>query len=262
MSKMSPLNKTQLEITQSETSQSIKNSSPKKSSSFYFTIETEDAIAEYNDASNFVNKQRIYDEKIKYPFSKIAENLINRYSFPYFNVASENLKDDVISHMLLNIHKYKKGKGKAFSYFSVMVKNYLIGGNNEHYRFLTHHYDLDNDESTFDIIDESQEKKRNYEIDEFVLLMKKYWENNMSIVFKNKKELKVVNAVLQLFDSCENIENFNKKALYLIIREITDLKTQYITTVVNKMKEHNKKMLLLYNVNGVFDTDVSSSIFI
>jgi len=41
---------------------------------------------------------------------------------------------------------------------------------------------------------------------------------------------------LELFRTRDNIENFNKKALYILIRERTGLKTQIITKTVNNIK--------------------------
>jgi hypothetical protein len=49
---------------------------------------------------------------------------------------------------------------------------------------------------------------------------------------------------LELFRRAEFIENFNKKSLYLLIREMTGHPTHYITKVLNKMKG---KQMELYN---------------
>ena len=34
----------------------------------------------------------------------------------------------------MNMHKFTEGKGKAFSYFSIVAKNYLILHNNNNYK--------------------------------------------------------------------------------------------------------------------------------
>ena len=56
-------------------------------------------------------------------------------------------------------------------------------------------------------------------------------------VYSKKRDIRIVDAVLTIFRERENIENFNKKALYIIIREMTDVKTLYITRVVNTLKK-------------------------
>jgi len=59
----------------------------------------------------------------------------------------------------------------------------------------------------------------------------------------------------------ENIENFNKKALYILIREMTNVETAHITTVVNVLKKHYKKILNKYYKQGTIIVDTSGSFF-
>ena len=49
-------------------------------------------------------------------------------------------------------------------------------------------------------------------------------------------EEKVLNAIRMLFDEADNIEIFNKKAIYLYMREITGLNTKQIVNNLNKMR--------------------------
>ena len=50
-------------------------------SKMYFTLETEQAIIAYNKSENLRERNTLYSEKIKYPFEKIAENVLNTYKF-------------------------------------------------------------------------------------------------------------------------------------------------------------------------------------
>ena len=59
----------------------------------------------------------------------------------------------------------------------------------------------------------------------------------------------------------EDIENFNKKALYILIREMTNVETAHITSVVNVFKKHYKKLLNTFNTNGTIIRDTSGSFF-
>ena len=156
------------------------------------------------------------------------------------------------------MHKYQQEKGRAFSYFSILAKNYLILGNNEHWKFkkISQRIDTNATEYAFDIIDEAQNKKQNDDTPEFIKMMVEYWENNLTTIFTKRQEMMIADAVLTLFRRSINIENFNKKALYLMIREMTGLRTQYITAVVNKMREHNNILIEEYNAIGYFDTEM------
>ena len=72
----------------------------------------------------------------------------------------------------------------------------------------------------------------------------------MNVIFTRKKDIRVAAAIVELFRRRENIEIYNKKALYIMIREMADVKTQYITKVVNQMKRIYKDMWIEYNKNG------------
>ena len=69
--------------------------------------------------------------------------------------------------------------------------------------------------------------------------------------FNKKRDIQIADAILELFRRSQYIENFNKKHLYLLIREMTDCKTHYITKVVNEMKKHQIKMLNDYLDHGM-----------
>lgn len=228
-----------------------------KKRNIYFTKETENAIVEYNNETDPTIKQKIYRAKIEKPINKLVENIINRFKFPYFNDVTENLQADVVSFIIMNIHKYDQNKGKAFSYFSILVKNYLIQGNDENYKFRKIQQVIDpaNPDHSFDLIDEDKHKKQNNDMPEFIDLLIQYWDNNINKIFSKKQEIMIADAILNLFKMSENIENFNKKSLFLMIREMTGLKTQYITSVVNKMRVHHDKLKEKYYTGGYFDVN-------
>ena len=228
----------------------------KRKNKIYFTMDTEQAIIDYNSTDDPIEKDKIYRAGIEVAMNKLVENVINRFKFPYFHESTENIQKEVISFIISIIHKFKNEKGKAFSYFSVVAKNYLILENRAKYEHQKSHKTIDVHEgSTFDITDpDDQYRNRQHEYTEFTELMLEFWENNLLIIFKKQKDIKIADAVLELFRRAENIENFNKKALYVMIREMTGVKTQYITIVVNKMKAFMRNMLIEYQEHGVFDT--------
>ena len=100
----------------------------------YFTQETEDAIVKYNKTTDLEEREELYREYIEAPFDKLVENVINRFKFPYMEGTFEDVKSEVVSFLVMNLHKFTEGKGKAFSYFSVIAKNYLILHNNTAYK--------------------------------------------------------------------------------------------------------------------------------
>ena len=115
----------------------IKKIVKKKKRKVYFGQEVQDAIVEYNSSSNDSERNIIYGKRIHAAFDKLAENIINTFKFTYFDDPFVDVKHEVVAFMVMNMHKYDHSKGsKAFSYFSVVAKNYLILHNNNNYKKL------------------------------------------------------------------------------------------------------------------------------
>jgi hypothetical protein len=233
----------------------------KAKSRMYFTQITENAIIRYNGSEDSVLRNRIYNDHIAYAFDKLAENIIHTFKFYYFDVPSEQVKHEVVSFLVMNMHKFKEGKGKAFSYFSIVAKNYLILNNNNNYKKMKSHRELDILDFKRNLSSESQviDDKETYEV--FTEMMLDYWENNLPNIFKRQKDILVADAVLELFRRSQNMENFNKKALYVLIREMTGSNTQHITRVVNVMKRYYKRLFKEFQSTGSIDTSNTGSIF-
>ena len=96
---------------------------------------------------------------------------------------------------------------------------------------------------------------------EFVSQMLEYWDNNLTNIFHRQKDILVADSVLELFRKKDYIENFNKKALYIMIREMTGSNTQHITRVINQMKKYYFNMLQEFSADGQVDTSNTGSIF-
>lgn len=223
----------------------------KKKSKQYFTLDTEEAIIEYNKTTDQRTKNKLYVERIQYPFEKLAENILNTFKFSYFDISKEDVQMEVISNLIEKIHMFQEGKGKAFSYFSIVAKNYLILKNNGNYKRFKKTSLLSEMPENWSPENDFKETQFGEELNEFKELMLKYWDKNLTRVFTKKRDIQIADAVLELFRRSHHIENFNKKHLYLLIREMTDCKTHYITKVVNEMKKHQVKMLNDYLDNGM-----------
>ena len=205
----------------------------RKRKNYYFTDVTEKAIIRYNKEERPAMRNRIYNDHIKNAFDKLCENIIHTFKFYYFDVSSEEVKNEVVSFLVMNMHKYTEGKGKAFSYFTIVAKNYLILHNNNNYKKMKTHDKIDVMDWDRSIQTEISQKNTNQAYNEFVNQMLEYWDNNINVIFRRQKDVRVADAVLHIFRIKGNIENFNKKALYIMIREMTDVQTSKITQISN-----------------------------
>ena len=234
---------------------------PKKVKStpkMYFTKDTETSIIEYNKTTDDAIRNRIYEEKIKYAFDKLVENVFNTFKFTYFDIGPLDVQKETVSHLVSNIHKFEEGKGKAFSYFSIVAKNYLIFHNNNNYKRFNQQVNISETPSESTVCLQTNDSyHKDVEVDEFMRMMISYWESNVNKVFTKERDLSIANAVIELFRNYKRIDCFNKKALYFYIREMSDCRTQQITKVINKFKSHQDNITRLYRDNGTFSSKMN-----
>ena len=230
----------------------------KGSSRYYFTDRTEAAIIRYNNSDNPILRNKIYNEHIHKAFDKLCENIIHTFKFYYFDVPSEDVKHEVMSFLVMNMHKFKEGKGKAFSYFSIVAKNYLILHNNKNYKS----YKQKKDVSSLEYGDNMKITEDEFidETEQFLEQTLTFWDENINKVFKRHRDIMVVDSILELFRRRMFLENFNKKALYILIREMTGSNTQHITRVVNTLKKYHKRLMYEYTNFGQVDVNYTGSL--
>ena len=229
----------------------IKKIVKKKKRKVYFGQEVQDAVVEYNSSTNDSERNIIYGTRIHAAFDKLAENIINTFKFTYFDSQFDDVKNEVIAFLVMNMHKYDHSKGaKAFSYFSVVAKNYLILNNNNNYKKLKQHCDIDKLKTSARgmYLDKSDSHEASISLfmDELVF----YLEDNINTMFKKQRDLDIAYAIIELLKRREEIENFNKKSLYLLIREMTGVTTNNITKIMNVIRGHYSRLIKEYDKHG------------
>ncbi len=222
----------------------------KPTKNMYFTYITDQAIIAYNNEPSQNKRNKVFREHINYPFNKLVENIYHTFRFSYFDVPYEDVKAEVVAFLTEKIGKFQEGKGKAFSYFSIVAKNYLIIQNNANYAKMKLRTDTTEIDSARNIYAEVSLSDHQESLRDFTNLWIDWYDKNMNTIFYNKRDIMVADTILELFRIRDNIENFNKKALYILIRERTGLKTQNITKVLNIMKHDYMKMYSVYSKSG------------
>lgn len=237
----------------------------KNGTRMYFTQETEDAIVEYNATEDSALREKIFRERILQPFQKLVENVFNTFKFSYFETGPLDVQKECLTHLVANMHKFDpnrmsrndpKKKTRAFAYFSIIAKHYLILLNNTNYKKFNQNVEIseDRDENTIQL----QQDDKYYaqkELSDFIKLIIDFWEKNVNKIFTKQRDLNIANAVVELFRNSERIDAFNKKALYLYIREIASCKTQQITKVINRMKQYHDNIHKSYIDHGSLDSE-------
>lgn len=239
-----------------------------ESSRYYFTNETEQAIIRYNSCTDERERNKIYDKYIMRAFDKLAENLIHRFKFYHFDIPYEDVKHETIVHLIEKLNNYSEGKGKAFSYFSIVAKNYLINENNNNYDRFKNTTEVTAIDDSRNVINEVVRKRKVDDDREFMDIFVDYITENIdrltmirisktgseSIVriFDRLDDKRIVESVLQLFRIRDNIELYNKKALYVLIKEmIGSDNTQGITKNVKQIERLYRSMYKEWSETGV-----------
>jgi hypothetical protein len=226
---------------------------PPKSKKNYFTQDTEDAIVRYNNESDFAERSKIYEREIHYPFFKLTENIIHTFKFYYTEVDEiEHLQHEVITFLLSKIHLFDPFRGaKAYSYFGTIAKRYLILQNQKNYKKRIDKAPVDelfkDDTHTYNMDDPGA---HNDPLNLYINLYVEHCTKNIYTLFPKQHDAEIADAILELFRKREEIDVFNKKALYIYIREMVDVKTPKITKIANQLYDVFKGNYIFYLENG------------
>tara|TARA_B100000287_G_scaffold204210_1_gene192704 strand:- start:370 stop:1056 length:687 start_codon:yes stop_codon:yes gene_type:complete len=210
----------------------------KRKNNYYFTSETEEAIVSYSRSDCKQIRENLYRDKIQPAFDELVDKIVYTYKF----TSLENidfLKDDCKIWLTTILGKFDPKKGtKAFSYFSVVTKNWFTHKAKKQTQKNKREINYDDMIKESDLINASDEKSYEEKQEEA-----EFWMHLLSEVESwdrpnlRENEKCVLNAVLTLMKNIDQIEIFNKKAIYLYLREITGLNTKQIVSSLNKMRE-------------------------
>ena len=219
----------------------------RKKSNVYFTKITDYAISAYNRTDvHFALREKIYRRFIYPAFMKMAENLINKVKPTYIDSTFTDLQTDLVTYLTERLNKFNPNAGKAYSYYTRTSFNYLIAENQKAYSKLkADALEIDVDEQRniiTEIHNEEMQETLHYFMDAYI----EYCYDNLNYIFTNPADIHVADSVLHIFESRENIEDFNKKALYIFIRERTGLETSNITRVIKVLKQIYDENFLEY----------------
>ena len=217
----------------------------KKKKNEYFTKEHENAIVQYALTDDRKVRTELYIELIGPVFDEMVDKIVYTYKFTTLpNI--DPLKEECKIWLTTILDKFNPDSGsKAFSYFSVITKNWFIHKVKRNSKKTK--TELQYDEMPLEIEQEYLSTTNDYleRMEQYQFWQKLYSEMNEWEKLKLKdNERKVLQAVKILFENAHEIEIFNKKAIYLYLREITGLNTKQVVNNLNKIriKYHNFKI--------------------
>ena len=220
----------------------------KKKNNYYFTEITEKAIVDYCNTDSLSERSNLYIEHIQPAFDELVNKIVYTYKF----TSLENIeyhKDDCKIWLTTILGKFDPSQGKkAFSYFSVVTKNWFTHKAKKQTKKNRREVNYDEMVREVEAISGDAKNDLMLEIEE-----KQFWNSLLTEINSWQKlklkpnEQKVLDAVVTLMENIEQIEIFNKKAVYLYMREITGLNTKQIVSALNKMRERYRTFKKKWN---------------
>lgn len=207
----------------------------------YFTQVHEDAIVKYCSTDDMKTKEKLYGSLIQPAFSQMVDKIVFTYRFTTLPDI-DDLREECKGWLVTILAKFDPNKGhKAFSYFSVVTKNWFIHKVKKNKKRLEREVSYDSVDYNVerDLLDKGESYQDKTMRKELMANLKREMES-WRPDFQKESEKKVYDAVMVLFDSAEDIEIFNKKAIYLYLRELTGMNTKQIVVQLNKMRSRYK----------------------
>ena len=223
---------------------------PGKKRNMYFNMETQAAIQSYQAEEDRSEREKIYKESIMPAFEQLSESLIFVYGFnsPYESMSS--MKYDCVAFLYETIHKWDAARGtKAFSYFNVVAKNWLIIRCRNAKKQDRRHVSM-SDMSTLSQADKTaiaeakiapspQAILEQREIRDAIVRVIDEIDNRV----KKPNEVLCAQAIRTVFQNIDNLDFLNKRAIYVYVREISGLTSKQLSVAMSKIRKHYKEIV-------------------
>ena len=203
----------------------------------YWGEDQEDAVVEFNTNADMDEKHKVFVDVIEPAFRKLVENIYYTYNFNKILWDREQIEHEVMTHLYEKLSKFDISKNKkSFSYFGTITKNWMIQRCNadKNKRFI----DDDNQDIIVQNIsihayEEDEVGRHNEEFINEIIGDFDDWDAKENYTRDDFAVLEIVNDILKNY---ERFNIYNKKQLYVYIREATDLPSRKITKSLKKIK--------------------------
>jgi len=212
----------------------------------YFGKEAHAAVVDYQLTDLREEKNKIYASKIRPSFEKLTENLIFIHGFSKDKEHFQVLKADCVSFLFQILEKFDVSKGsKAFSYFNVCAKNFLIIQSKKRAKRKGRIISID---------DECLSNRDKSSIENFQTLNSQETElikaEDTKILFEmlakikgkltNANEIKCCDAIISVFQKINDLDYLNKRAVFVYLREISGLNAKQLSVAMSNIRRHYK----------------------
>jgi len=204
----------------------------------YYDVEEEQAVIDFIEASDHLEKARIYRTKLLKPINKMIESLIRRYHLYPKNETFEDIHADALSYLITKFDKFDHTTGKkSYSYFGTTVKNYIMG---EMKKGTKRSSKLIDYESVYEDIIERDDMiydmhETHVDLLPFIKELSDKIKNELVKFNESSNEFKIGVSLVELLNNWEDLfgdvkgtSKFNKNLILFYLRNMTGLDTKEI----------------------------------
>ena len=227
---------------------------PGQKSVMYFTKETEVSILKFLTSEDKKERETVYGGEILPAMKKLVESLIYVYGFKSPLMNTHELIDEGCFFLYKTLHKWDPARGsKAFSYFNVVAKNFLINTTNSHRKKYYKHVYLDEIAASGRSSSSIAKQLNNfYELpstEELIINSERRAENVARVkkirdFLNDDRDLITISAVERLFDSASDLDFFNKQSIYVYLCEISGLEKKQLAKSMSKIRKIYARLVI------------------
>lgn len=216
----------------------------------YFHAGTHDAIVRFQSEKNDSTREVIYVQEILPAFDKLVENLIFIQGFNISHGNFDDLKSDCVTFLFETLKKFDASRGtKAFSYFNVVAKNWLIVKNRQRAKSAKRMCSIDDKDaiSEIELLD-----LENYSVDQNqdANLIKEGTNMSIFMLLEDirsdmlcENEIKCIEAIKKIFNEIDDVEILNKRAIFVYVRDITGLSPKQLSIAMSSIRKKYKDLM-------------------
>ena len=203
----------------------------------YWGVEQEEAIVEFNTNEDIEDKHKVFVAIIEPAFRKLVENIYYTYNFNKILWDREQIEHEVMTHLYEKLNKFDISKNKkSFSYFGTITKNWMIQRCNadKNKRFIDDdNQDIIVQNISINAYEENEVNQHNQDFISGIIEEFDDWDSKDNY---NKEDFAVLEIINDILKNYHRFNIYNKKQLYVYIREATDLPSRKITKSLKKIK--------------------------
>ena len=203
----------------------------------YWGIVQEEAIVEFNTNEDIEDKHKVFVAIIEPAFRKLVENIYYTYNFNKILWDREQIEHEVMTHLYEKLNKFDISKNKkSFSYFGTITKNWMIQRCNadKNKRFIDDdNQDIIVQNISINAYEENEVNQHNQDFISGIIEEFDDWDSKDNY---NKEDFAVLEIINDILKNYHRFNIYNKKQLYVYIREATDLPSRKITKSLKKIK--------------------------